>query len=167
MNDWNDESDRLLRLAYYIAQLDLMRHYKISMLDKAIRSASDILSCESTRVHNNTGSMLQWCLRWTEDAQRIYWENKKSTHRITTQGRDANGKRLWAVEHPHPLKNVKDLLLEGCSYDTFIEWMKEYGHAVIVSQAELAKLPQLGNNRYEQFDIRYSRFDPGHLTRTR
>lgn len=167
MNDWMSEAKTLMRLAHHIASLDLMRHYKVAMMDKAVRAASDILSCETTRVHNNTSSMIQWCLQWTEDAQRIYWENKKSTHRITTFGRDNTGKRLWSVEHPFPLKNVKDLLLNGCSYDTFEEWMIEFGRAVIVSQAELARLPQLGTDRYEQLNIRYSRFDPGSLTRTR
>ena len=52
-------------------------------------------------------------------------------------------------------------------YDTLVEWMESKGRAVIVTQDELAILPQLGEDRYEKLNIRYSRFDPGAVTRTR
>lgn len=165
--DWEIAVEDLLQIAHYVAQTSLMKHYKSSLLDKIIRSASDILSCESTRVHNNTQSMIQWCLLWTEDAQRIYWENKQSTHRKTCMMRDASGKRFWSVEHPHPIMEIKNSLIEGCSLQELRDWMHTYGRAVIVSQNELAALPQLGKDRYEKLGIRFGRFDPGTLTRTR
>lgn len=165
--DWEAAVDELLQIAHYTAQTPLMKHYKSSLLDKTIRSASDILSCESTRVHNNTQSMIQWCLLWTEQSQRIYWENQQSTHRKTCMMRDSYGKRLWSVEHPHPVMEIKNALIDGCSLIELKEWMYAYGRAVIVSQEELAALPQLGKNRYEKLGIRYGRFDPGNLTRTR
>ena len=165
--DWEEQVDSLLKIAYYISEQPLMSHYKRSMLGKCIRSASDIVSCESTRVHNNTQSMIQWCLLWTEEAQELYYKHEQSTHRKTCMMRDEKGKRYWSVEHEHPVSECINMLLDGCSYDRMRDWMYTYGKAVIVTQSELAKLPQLGENRYEKFGIRHSRFDPGNLTRAR
>lgn len=167
LEQWEEQVEALLQIAYFTNSQPLLSHYKRSMLGKCIRSASDIISCESTRVHNNTASMIQWCLHWTEDAQALYWEQQQSTHRKTTNMRDSNGKRYWSVEHEHPVADCINMLLDGCSYATLKDWMYSYGKAVIVTQDELAKLPQLGENRYEKLGIRYSRFDPGSLTRTR
>jgi hypothetical protein len=164
---WEEQFTTMLKIAHFIAQQPLLKHYKTNMLDRTIRGASDILSCETTRVHNNTQSMIQWCLLWTEDAQRLYWEHKQSTHPKTVAMRNANKKRYWSVEHPHPIIEVKQLLLDGCSFNELKDWMYEYGRAVIVSQAELAALPQLGKDRYEQLGIRFGRFDPATLTRPR
>lgn len=167
LSEWEEQVEALLKVAYYIAQQPLLSHYKRSMLGKAIRSASDIISCESTRVHNNTQSMLQWCLHWTESAQELYWQHQQSTHRKTCMMRDEKGKRYWSVEHEHPVADIINILIDGCSYATLQNWMYNYGKAVIVTQDEVAALPQLGKDRYEKLGIRYSRFDPGSLTRTR
>ena len=164
---WRTQYTTLLQIAWYCAQQPLRRSYKLQMVDRALRAASDILSSETTRVHNNTGSCIQWCLLWTHSAQKLYLDNRQSTHRKTCDLRHANSKRFFSVEHPHPLKTVKTDLLDGMDYDTLVEWMESKGRAVIVTQDELAILPQLGEDRYEKLNIRYSRFDPGAVTRTR
>lgn len=167
MSDWKTQCNELLAIAHRTANANLLSHYKRAILGNTIRAASAIRSAESTRVHCNTSSMLQWTLNWTAEAQQLYWDNQQSTHRKTTQCRDSQRKRLWSVEHEHPISDCINALIDGCSIEHLHDWMYNKGSAVIVSQAELARLPQLGENRYEQANIRYTRFDPSNATRTR
>lgn len=166
-NDWRAQYLSLLRCAHYTSRQPLLRHYRASLIDRTIRAASDILSCETTRVHNNTASVIQWCLLWTHSAQRAYLSNTQSTHRKTCDLRHSDNKRFFAVEHPHPLADIKRQVLGGCSFDALVDWMDAYGRAVIITQAELQVLPQLGKDRYEKLGITYSRFDPGNASRLR
>lgn len=151
MTNWKEQSIEYLRLAHHIAQTELIVKYKKAILDRCLRGASDLISCESINVHNNTMSMIQWCLRWSEEALDTYYEVKESlthkrngkppTHRQICDARDVAGKRYWTVEHEHPLIIPKEgLMFENWSLDQLLDWMFLYGSATIITQSENKKL---------------------------
>ena len=73
VSEWNQQVHEYLRLAYEIGNSSLIHKYRRSILDACLRGASDIISCENTNINNNTQSMIQWCLRWTNEAMDKYW----------------------------------------------------------------------------------------------
>ena len=147
MSEWLAQSTEYLRLAHHISQTTLITKYKKAILDKCLRGASDLISCESVNVHNNTMSMLQWCLRWSEEALDTYYNveinlteqrnGKPPTHRQICDARDPFKTRYWTVEHEHPLIIPKEgLMFENWSFDQLSEWMFTYGYATIITQSE-------------------------------
>lgn len=166
MSEWKDQSIEYLRLAHHIAQTDLIIKYKKSILDRCLRGASDLISCESINVHNNTMSMLQWCIRWSEKALETYYEvgellteqrgGKPPTHRQICNARDASGTRYWTVEHEHPLIIPKEgLMFENWSFDQLLDWMFTYGSATIITQSENKSLTSFTKDM-EEAKKRYS-----------
>jgi len=121
------------------------------MVDKALRSASDVLSAECSNVVNNTASVLQWCKWWSHDALDTYWivkelltdqrDGKPPTHRQITQARDEGKKRWWTVEHQFPILIPKSGIVdEGWTENELKRWFWKYGRATIVTQPENARL---------------------------
>lgn len=170
MSDWKSQVDEYLALGYHIAHTDLIQKYKKAILDRCLRGASDIISCESINVHNNTMSMLQWCKHWSSDAYSLYIEvgnalsiergGKAPSHRQICNSRDESGKRYWTVEHQYPLVIAKDgLMFHSWSLDDLKEWMYDRGYATIVTQAEEARLLKytkdvlVASNRYSEAGI--------------
>ncbi len=165
-DDWQRDVDHLLHLAWYSNQLEINRKYSYNMVDKALRSASDVLSAECTNVVNNTASVLQWCKWWSHDALDTYWTVKESlteqrggkppTHRQVTQARDEQGKRWWTVEHQYPILIPKcGIVDEAWSESYLIDWMMEFGKATIVTQPENSRLTN-HTKSMEEAATRYS-----------
>ena len=149
--NWEEQAHSYLHVAWYAAQTPLDRKYAYNIVDRALRGASGIISCECTAVVNNTASVLQWCVHWSHDALDVYWtvrsalqhqrDGRAPTHRQITQARDEHGKRWWTVEHQYPILIPKTGLLdEGWSQAYLIDWMMKYGKATIVTQPENARL---------------------------
>ena len=150
-DNWKHEVDHLLHLAWYSNQLEINRKYSYNMVDKALRSASDVLSAECSNVVNNTASVLQWCKWWSHDALDTYWivkelltdqrDGKPPTHRQITQARDEGKKRWWTVEHQFPILIPKSGIVdEGWTENELKRWFWKYGRATIVTQPENARL---------------------------
>ena len=164
--DWKTQAETYLHVAWYAAQTSLDRKYAYNIVDRALRGASDIISCESCSVVNNTASVIQWCVHWSHDALDTYWivqeqlteqsDGKPPTHRQITQARDDAGKRWWTVEHQYPILIPKiGLLDEGWSQAYLIDWMMEFGKATIVTQPENARLTN-HTKSMEEAATRYS-----------
>jgi hypothetical protein len=171
MSEWEAEVDEYLLLAHHIAHTSLSQKYKKSILDRCLRGASDIISCESVSVNNNTMSMLQWCKRWSEEAYSLYElvreelteqrNGKVATHRQICNAKDENNKRYWTVEHQYPLVIAKDGLIHNSwSLNDLKNWMYDKGYATIVTQREEARLLRytkdilVASNRYNEAGIR-------------
>lgn len=167
---WRREAESLLHLAHYTTTLQLDRKFKYNIIDRTLRAASDIISAESTRVVNNTASVLQWTKWWSSDALFQYWEiceeltsirnGKPPTHRQITQYRDANGKRPFTVEHEYPiLIPKKGVLDDRWTNQQLNDWMFQYGRATIITQEENARLlshtadMQIARKRYSDASI--------------
>ena len=151
VSEWNKQVHEYLRIAYEIGNSSLIHKYRRSILDACLRGASDIISCENTNISNNTQSMIQWCLRWTNEAMDKYWlaselltvtrAGKPPTHRQICDVRSDNGKRFWTVEHEHPLLIPKTGLMdERWSFNQLVDWMYKYGYATIVTPEENKRL---------------------------
>jgi len=148
---WKHDVDQLIHLAWYSTQLNLNRKFAYNMVDKALRSASDVLSCECENVVNNTMSVIQWCHQWSHNALDQYWaikdkltherKGKPPTHRQICNWRDALGKRPFTVEHEFPILIPKKGVLDNqWTEDQLRTWMWQYGRATIITQAENARL---------------------------
>ena len=148
---WKHDVDQLIHLAWYSTQLNCNRKFAYNMVDKALRSASDVLSCECDNVVNNTMSVIQWCRQWSCNALDEYWkirdilteqrEGKPPTHRQICNWRDEHGKRPFTVEHEYPILIPKKGVLDDKWTETRLnEWMWQYGRATIITQAENARL---------------------------
>jgi hypothetical protein len=171
MSEWLEQSREYLSLAHHIAQTNLITKYKKSILDRCLRGASDLISCESINVHNNTMSMIQWCLRWSEQALETYYEVEKElteqrggkppTHRQVCNARDSFKTRYWTVEHEHPLIIPKEgLMFENWNFHQLSDWMFTYGYATIITQSEnkgltsFTKDMEEAKKRYSDVDIK-------------
>ncbi|MGA1771929.1 MAG: hypothetical protein ACO39T_06630 [Flavobacteriaceae bacterium] len=148
---WTHDVDQLIHIAWYSTQLDINRKFAYNMVDKALRSASDILSCECDNVVNNTMSVIQWCRQWSHDALDYYWTikdeltelrgGKPPTHRQICNYRDEHGKRPFTVEHEYPILIPKKGVLDNHWTETQLrDWVWQYGRATIITQAENARL---------------------------
>jgi len=168
---WTQDVDRLIHIAHYTCQLNLNRKFSYNMVDKALRSASDILSAECDNVVNNTMSVIQWCRQWSDEALHRYWlvrdeltdhrQGKPPTHRQICNARDEHNKRWWTVEHEYPiLIPKKGVLDDHWTEDQLRDWMWEYGRATIITQEENARLlnhtadMQIAAKRYSSAGIK-------------
>ena len=149
--NWQDQALVFLDYAHSVANnTTLLQKYKKSLLDTLLRRASDIISSEDIKVHNNTASNIQHCKRWSKAAVEQYYaerdrlteqrNGRPPTHRQLCELRDENGKRLWLCEHRYPLLIPKTKLLEGCSFEEISNWMFEYGYCTIIKREEDANL---------------------------
>ena len=72
MTEWKEQANEWMRIAYSAKTSQLLPKYQYHILDRCLRGASDIISCESISVHSNTSSLIQWCKLWSEvSLQRI------------------------------------------------------------------------------------------------
>jgi len=148
---WQQDVDGLIHLAWYCAHAPVLRKFAYNMVDRSLRSASDVLSAECQNVVNNTMSVIQWCRWWSHDALDEYWTirdrlteeraGKPPTHRQICQWRDANGKRPFTVEHEYPILIPKKGVLDrGWTEAELRDWMWQYGRATIITHAENQRL---------------------------
>lgn len=148
---WHKDVEELIHIAHYSTTLKLDRKFKYNIVDKALRSASDILSAESLRVVNNTASVIQWCKQWSQAALYRYEEiderltsardGKPPTHRQICEWRDEFRKRPFTVEHEYPILIPKKGVLDDHWTESQLrEWMFEFGRATIITQEENARL---------------------------
>lgn len=148
---WQQDVDGLIHLAWYSAQAPVLRKFAYNMTDRALRSASDVLSAECQNVVNNTMSVIQWCRQWSEAALHQYAhinrilteerQGKPPTHRQICQWRDEHGKRPFTVEHEYPILIPKKGVLDrGWTEEMLRDWMWEFGRATIITQAENQRL---------------------------
>ena len=170
MDNWEHEVDKLLHLAYYTTSLGMTRKFAYNMVDKALRSASDVLSSESISVVNNTMSVLQWSKCWSHDALDRYWlvkealtqvrKGKPPTHRQICNERDALGKRWWTVEHEYPILIPKTGVLDNnWSESDLRTWFWKYGRVTIITQPENARLL----NHTNDMDIASKRYETAQI----
>ena len=72
----------LCDLARLCNDAPILQKHRRTMVDTAIRAASNIVTAECTAVYNSTASILQWCPWWSERALQLYQQLKgHRTHR--------------------------------------------------------------------------------------
>mgnify|MGYP000231673994 CR=1 FL=1 len=122
MTDWEIQADTWIDIAYSCMHTPLLPKYQYHVIDRCLRGASDIISCESTAVHSNTASLIQWCKQWSKGAVQEYAQlfqllkqeraGKPPTHRQVCESRDASRKRHFTAEHQFPImipkKGIRD-----------------------------------------------------------
>ena len=74
MNEVEQQVYEHCRLAHHINLSQLQNKYKLNIIDKCLRGASDVATANNLTVSNWTGSILQWCQRWSERALHQYGE---------------------------------------------------------------------------------------------
>ena len=170
MKDWEQEVDKLIHVAYYTTTLGMNRKFAYNLVDRALRAASDILSARCVNVVNNTASVLQWTVQWSEAAYDKYQQinkrltekrdGKPPTHRQITQWRDAYSKRPFTVEHEYPiLIPKKGVLDDRWTEQELKDWMWKYGRATIITHPENDRLlnhtadMQIARKRYSDAKI--------------
>lgn len=169
-DNWRRDVDTLIHIAYYSTQINLNRKFAYNIVDKALRSASDIISAECLNVVNNTMSVIQWCKQWSDQALHEYWQikdilteergGKPPTHRQICNYRDLNRKRPFTVEHEYPILIPKRGVLDDhWTEDQLRDWMWRYGRATIITHAENDRLlnhtadQQIAAKRYKTANI--------------
>jgi len=174
MSCWKRDVDVLIHSAWYCAQLPCNRKFAYNLVDRALRSASDVLSSECDNVVNNTMSVIQWCRAWSEAALHEYSQiqttlteeraGKPPTHRQICNWRTRSGKRPFTVEHEYPILIPKKGVLDnGWTEDALRDWMWKYGAATIITQEENARLL----NHTEDMSIASRRYEDAHIKRRR
>lgn len=170
-DDWKLQANTWIDIAYSCMNTPLLPKYQYHVLDRCLRGASDIISCESTKVHSNTASLIQWCKQWSNEALFRYWEvveeltsernGKPPTHRQVCNARDVvNGKRWFTCEHEYPMvipkKGVRD---HGWALEELRDWMWTYSKVTIILNEENNRLlpftedMNLAAKRYEEAGI--------------
>ncbi len=154
-----DQIYALCELARICSDAPILQKHRRTMVDTAIRAASNIVTAECTAVYNSTASILQWCPWWSERALQLYQQLKgHRTHRQTSHIR-INGKRPWTVEHEYPVNIIKHRINNGASTDEIVSWMNKYGRAVVILHEENKLLLQSckteteAQHRYENITI--------------
>lgn len=179
-DNWEIQADTWIDIAYSCMHTPLLPKYQYHVLDRCLRGASDIISCQSTQVHSNTASLIQWCKHWSEAAIIKYSEinetltetrgGKPPTHRQICNARDASGKRWFTCEHEYPIvipkKGVRD---GGWSLRRLRNWMWTYSQVTIILNEENDRLlpftedMKLAAKRYSDAGIVVAKH-PHHLT---
>jgi len=169
-DDWKKQANIWIDLAYSCMNTEMLPKYQYHVLDRCLRGASDIISCESTKVHSNTASLIHWCRQWSKGAVQEYARvfqllqdsraGKPPTHRQVCDARDKNRKRFFTAEHQFPVmipkKGVRD---RGWTLEELRDWMWQYSGVTIVTQAENKRLlpftedMEIASKRYEQAGI--------------
>jgi hypothetical protein len=173
-DDWKLQANTWIDIAYSCMNTPLLPKYQYHVLDRCLRGASDIISCESTSVHSNTASLIQWCKLWSEAALQKYEEvkleltetrnGKPPTHRQICNARATQKGRLntrwFTCEHEYPLvipkKGVRD---HGWTLNELRDWMWQYSKVTIILNEENDRLlpftedMQLAAKRYQDAQI--------------
>lgn len=149
----------LCSLAKLCSDAPLEQKHRRTLVDTALRAASNIITAESTAVYNSTASILQWGVWWSEAALNLYNQLRGGkSHRQTAHIR-INGKRPWTVEHRYPLNIIKHEIYSGADVEYIVDWMMRYGAATVVLHEENKSLLQScktleeAHNRYENIVI--------------
>ena len=169
-SDWAKQANIWIDLAYSCMNTEMLPKYQYHVLDRCLRGASDIISCETTAVHSNTASLIQWCKQWSKGAVEEYAQlfqilkdsrsGKPPTHRQVCECRDAKRKRHFTAEHKFPImipkKGVRD---RGWTLEEVRDWMWQHSRGTIVTQAENKRLlpftedMTIASKRYEDAGI--------------
>lgn len=154
-----DQIYQLCNLARICSDAAILQKHRRTLVDTAIRAASNIVTAENLLVYNSTASILQWCPWWSERALQLYQQIRgHRTHRQTAHSR-IDGKRPWTVEHRYPLNIIKHRIYNGASTDEIVTWMLRYGRSAIVLHEEnrlllqSCKTEEEAYNRYENINI--------------
>ena len=170
MNEWKEQANEWIRIAYSAKTSQLLPKYQYHILDRCLRGASDIISCESTSVHSNTSSLIQWCKLWSDKALHQYYQvrdelteqrlGKPPTHRQICNARDSTNKRWFTCEHEYPLvipkKGVRD---QDWTMQQLSDWMWTYSKVTIILNSENDRLlswtedMDIASKRYENTGI--------------
>ena len=151
MVDWKQQAYTWIEIAHSCTLTPLLPKYQYHVIDRCLRGASDIISAESTSVHSNTASLIQWCKQWSSEALFKYQMfkdelteqrgGKPPTHRQVCNARDERGKRWFTCEHEYPIiipkKGVRD---HGWSLQQLRDWMWQYSKVTIILHSENDKL---------------------------
>ena len=168
--EWKKQANIWIDLAYSCMNTEMLPKYQYHVLDRCLRGASDIISCETTAVHSNTASLIQWCKQWSKGAVKEYAEvfqilkdsrsGKPPTHRQVCEARDENRKRLFTAEHKFPImipkKGIRD---RGWTLEEARDWMWQHSKVTIVTYAENKRLlpftedMTIASKRYEDAGI--------------
>ena len=149
--EWIKQANIWIDLAYSCMNTEMLPKYQYHVLDRCLRGASDIISCETTAVHSNTASLIQWCKQWSKGAVKEYADvfqilkdsrsGKPPTHRQVCEARDENRKRLFTAEHKFPImipkKGIRD---RGWTLEEARDWMWQHSKVTIVTYAENKRL---------------------------
>ena len=149
--EWKKQANIWIDLAYSCMNTEMLPKYQYHVLDRCLRGASDIISCETTAVHSNTASLIQWCKQWSKGAVKEYADvfqilkdsrsGKPPTHRQVCEARDENRKRLFTAEHKFPImipkKGIRD---RGWTLEEARDWMWQHSKVTIVTYAENKRL---------------------------
>ena len=149
--DWKKQANIWIDLGYSCMNTEMLPKYQYHILDRCLRGASDIISCETTDVHSNTASLIQWCKQWSKGAIKEYQDvfqilkdsrsGKPPTHRQVCESRDEKRKRLFTAEHKFPImipkKGIRD---RGWTLEEARDWMWQHSKVTIVTQAENSRL---------------------------
>ena len=172
-NDWRTQANIWIDLGYSCMKTSLLPKYQYHIIDRCLRGASDIISCETTAVHSNTSSLIQWCKQWSKGAVEEYAQlyqilkdsrsGKPPTHRQVCECRDGKRKRHFTAEHQFPImipkKGIRD---RGWSLEQAREWMWQYSKVTIVTQDENKRLlpftedMEIAGERYKDAGIEVS-----------
>ena len=168
--EWKKQANIWIDLAYSCMNTEMLPKYQYHVLDRCLRGASDIISCETTAVHSNTASLIQWCKQWSKGAVKEYADvfqilkdsrsGKPPTHRQVCEARDENRKRLFTAEHKFPImipkKGIRD---RGWTLEEARDWMWQHSKVTIVTYAENKRLlpftedMTIASKRYEDAGI--------------
>jgi len=169
-DDWRTQANIWIDLGYSCVKTPLLPKYQYHIIDRCLRGASDIISCETTAVHSNTSSLIQWCKQWSRGAVQEYAQlfevlkedraGKPPTHRQVCESRDASRKRHFTAEHQFPImipkKGIRD---RGWTLEKARNWMWQHSKVTIVTQAENKRLlpftedMEIASKRYSDADI--------------
>jgi hypothetical protein len=169
-DDWKLQANTWIDIAWSCMLTPLLPKYQYHVLDRCLRGASDIISCETTAVHSNTASLIQWCKTWSSEALFKYQDikdelteernGKPPTHRQICNARDDRNKRWFTCEHEYPIiipkKGVRDY---GWTRSQLRDWMWRYSRVTIILNSENDKLlpftedMELASKRYEDANI--------------
>ena len=180
MDDWQIQAYTWIVIAYSCMNTPQLPKYQYHVLDRCLRGASDIISCESTKVHSNTASLIQWCKLWSDRALDHYWnlrdqmtherKGKPPTHRQICNARDGQNRRWFTCEHEYPMIIPKKGVREGhWNLQELRDWMWRYSKVTIILNSENEKLipftedMDLAAKRYEDAGIVVCEH-PQHLT---
>jgi hypothetical protein len=135
--------DELLKHAYNVARSSVLpdkeKHY---LVDRTLRSASDLYSCDMDTLTHSSMNVRRYCKYWSIEAFEQYKEFRRQgmTHRQACNGK-INGKSAYINEHEIPLQIIKIWVIDiGCDYEEFRQFFYNYGKTTILTKKQDTKL---------------------------
>jgi hypothetical protein len=155
--------DELLKHAYNVARSSVLpdkeKHY---LVDRTLRSASDLYSCEMDTLTHSSSNVRRYCKYWSTDALFQYqlFRDQGMTHRQACNGK-VDGKSAYINEHEIPLQIIKIWVIDiGCDFDEFREFFYNYGKTTVLTKKQDTRLLQKTSSlaeakeRYSNANIR-------------